>query len=538
MRYATRLFACGLSCFLVYSESLIRPGATAAEAPQPAPEPGVVLTPHHGPAPRLNGPKVYGCRPGNPFIYRIPAQGLRPMTFSTKGLPRGLVLDPTTGIITGFAPAEGEYNVVLHAKNRAGEGTRSFRIIAGDTLALTPPMGWNHWYAHYDRITYQIMRQAADLMISNGMADVGYQYVNVDDCWMNSPSTNAPLRHGPLRDVEGKLNPNKEFDDMAALATYIHSKGLKAGLYSSPGPLTCGGFAGSFGHEAMDAFTFAEWGFDFLKYDWCSYGHIAEGGDPAATNIPTWGKGPPTLAGYEYPYKLMGECLRRQRRDIVFNLCQYGMGNVWEWGAAVGGQCWRTAGDLGFELDKIFDVALKNAQHRAWSRPGAWNDPDYIQIGWIGNAQTGGPPEPCKLTPNEQYAFMSLWALMAAPLFYSGDLAHMDEFTLNVLCNNEVIDVDQDPLGQSAAVAPLTDKTFLMIKDLEDGGKAVGFFNRGEAPAEAVLSWSVAGVTGRQTVRDLWRQTDLGVFARSYKTSIPRHGVVLVRLSKAPEPAK
>lgn len=494
------------------------------------PEESVILTPKPGPAPRLNGPTIYGCRPGNPFLYRIPAQGARPMEFRAKNLPKSLSLDRETGILRGRAPAAGEYRVTLEARNRHGRATRLLRIVAGEKLALTPPMGWNHWYAHYDRVTDEMMRQAADLLVSSGMADVGYQYVNIDDCWMNAPKHTDPRRVGRLRDSLGNLLPNSYFPNMKGLTDYIHAKGLKAGIYISPGPLTCAGFAGSFGHEAQDARQFAEWGFDFLKYDWCSYGHIAEGGDPKATNVPTWGKGAPTLEAHMYPYRLMGDLLRALPRDVVYNLCQYGMANVWEWGESVGGHCWRTAGDLGFELDRIFDVALKNAQYRAWSRPGAWNDPDYLQIGWVGDARGNGLPKPCPLTPNEQYAYMSLWALMAAPLFYSGDMTQLDEFTLNVLCNAEVVEVNQDALGQSAAVTMLNESTFVMVKDMEDGSKAVGLFNRGEFPARVTADWAVLGVAGPQRVRDAWRQKDLGTFTGDFSTEVPRHGGALVRV--------
>jgi alpha-galactosidase len=228
----------------------------------------------------------------------------------------------------------------------------------------------------------------------------------------------------------------------------------------------------------------------------------------------------------------MGNLLKQQSRDIVLNLCQYGMGKVWEWGAAVGGQSWRTAGDLGFELDRIFEVALKNCEHRDWQKPGAWNDPDYIQIGYIGDARGGGLPAPCPLTPTEQYAFMSLWALMAAPLFYSGDMSKLDEFTLNVLCNPEVIEVNQDPLGQCARVVKLNEDTFLMVKDLADGAKAAGLCNLGEEPATVTAKWSDLGVKGRQAVRDVWRQKDLGKFADEFKADVPRRGVVLVKIGR------
>jgi alpha-galactosidase len=492
--------------------------ALAVDTPQAPPEEQVILTPKPGPAPRINGAKVYGCRPGNPLLYRVPTTGERPIGFSAEGLPAGLKLDAASGMITGIAPQRGEYAVTLRAKNRHGEASQTWKIIAGDKLALTPPMGWNHWYAHYNRITDKMMREAADVMVASGMADVGYQYVSIDDCWMNAAPdakhNKDPERVGPLRDAQGNIVPNKYFPDMKGLADYIHAQGLKAGIYTSPGPLTCAGFAGSYEHEATDARQFADWGFDFLKYDWCSYGRIA-GKD----------KSLPTL---QKPYRLMGELLKQQKRDIVLNLCQYGMGDVWEWGAEVGGHCWRTAGDLGFSLNKVFEVALKNAEHRAYSKPGAWNDPDYIQIGYVGNARGQGEPRPCPLTPSEQYAFMSMWCLMASPLFYSGDMSRLDEFTLNVLCNPEVIAINQDPLGECAQVVPLGNDTFLMVKRLEDGSIAVGLGNRGEQPSTVTAKWSDMGIRGPQKVRDLWRQKDLGTFDQQWSATVPRHGMTLV----------
>lgn len=520
-----------------WAQARIEMSSGAPKAMSPPDDEKVILTPRRGPEPRINGPKVYGCRPGNPFLYRVPTQGERPMKFTAKNLPKGLKLGVAEGIIEGIAPERGEYVVMLRAKNDHGTAEREFRIVSGDKLALTPPMGWNHWYAHYDRITDPMMREAADIMVDSGMADVGYQYVNIDDCWMNAPNHKDPMRVGPARNSLGELLSNKYFPDMKALATYIHQKGLKAGLYTSPGPLTCAGFHASFQHEAQDARTFADWGYDFVKYDWCSYGRIAEGRDAAVTNVPTFGKGTRNLEAYQYPYRLMGELLKRQRRDMVYNLCQYGMGNVWEWGEKVEGHCWRTAGDLGFELDRVVEVALKNSEHRAWSRPGAWNDPDYIQIGWIGSAHSGGLPEPCPMNGNEQYAYMSLWALMAAPLFYSGDMTKLDDFTLNVLCNPEVIEVNQDPLGQGAEVMPLSENGFMMVKDLEDGSKAIGLFNRGEFPLELAAAWPVIGIKGPHVARDLWRQRDIGLIDRSLSIKVPRHGVMLLKLTKE-APAK
>jgi len=295
----------------------------------------VILTPKPGPAPKINGPVVYGARPGRPFLYRIPCTGVRPIRFTAKGLPAPLKLDAATGIIGGQTPEKrGEYAFELHAANQHGKAARRFKIVVGDTLALTPPMGWNDWYTHYDHVTDKLVRQAAGAMIASGMADYGYQFVNIDDCWMVKPGSDNPELKGDLRDADGAIRPNGRFPDMPALTAYIHSRGLKAGIYTSPGPKTCGEFTGSYQHEEIDARTFAKWGFDFLKYDWCSYTEVAGG---------------KTLADYKRPYELMGGLLPKMDRDIVFNLCQYGMGDVWNWGGDVGGHAWRTTGDLGLE---------------------------------------------------------------------------------------------------------------------------------------------------------------------------------------------
>ena len=477
----------------------------------------VILTPRPGPTPRINGPEVYGARPGHPFLYHIPVQGERPMKFSAEGLPKGLSLNLSTGIISGITPQAGEYTVTLRARNLRGTDRRIFKIVSGQTLALTPPMGWNDWYAYYNRITDAKIRQAADIIVSSGMVDVGYQYVCIDDCWMNGEGKKDPLQNGPLRDEQGNILPNRHFPNMRALTDYIHAKGLKAGIYSSPGPRTCAGFGGSYQHEAQDARQFANWGFDLLKYDWCSYTGVV-------------GK-EPSLEEMKRPYELMGGLLKEQNRDILLNICQYGKGNVWEWGAEVGGQSWRTAGDLGFALNRIFEVALNNVEHAAWQKPGAWNDPDYIQIGWIGNARKNGLPRECPFTPTEQYSFMSLWCLMSAPLFYSGDLTKLNAFTLNVLCNPEVIAVDQDPLGQCARVMFVGADQFLMIKNLADGEHALGLCNYSDAAADMTATWSACGLANGEHVRDLWREMDLGVYTNSFSARVPAHGVILVGLS-------
>ncbi|HEX8984440.1 MAG TPA: putative Ig domain-containing protein [Bryobacteraceae bacterium] len=497
---------------------LLLPVGLVSPAPARA---GEILTPKPGPAPVIQGPKLYGVRPGRPFLYRIPATGLRPMRFSAEGLPAPLVLDAATGILSGRAPERrGEYKVTLTAANAEGSSRREFRIVVGDTLALTPPMGWNDWYTHYERITDRLMRQAADALVASGMADFGYQYVNIDDCWAAKPGSADPDLSGEQRDAHGDIRPNRRFPDMRALTAYIHSKGLKAGIYTSPGPLTCGGYTGSYRHEALDARQFAAWGFDFLKYDWCSYGKVA-GGE--------------TLEARKKPYTLMGGILKDLDRDVVFNLCQYGMSDVWKWGGEVGGQAWRTTGDLGLEkaskLPGFYSIAFQNAAHAEDAGPGRWNDPDYVLIGSVGNAsKIEEAARPTSLTGDEQYSYMSLWSLMAAPLFFGGDMNHLDEFTLNVLCNGEVIDVDQDPLGKQGRVVRRTTTEFVLAKPLEDGSLALGLFNLGEERKSITAAWKDLGITGARKVRDLWRQKDAGRAADRWTAEVNRHGVALVRL--------
>jgi len=231
----------------------------------------------------------------------------------------------------------------------------------------------------------------------------------------------------------------------------------------------------------------------------------------------------------------MGALLQQQPRDIIFNLCQYGMGDVWAWGGDAGGHSWRTTGDLGLEkaerLPGFYSVGFKNAEHAEFARPGRWNDPDYILIGFVGNAHNiSDPPKPTTLTQHEQYSYMSMWALMAAPLFYSGDITRLDPFTLNVLNNAEVIAVDQDPVGRQARVVRKTDDEFVLAKPMEDGSVAVGLFNLSEAPREITVAMEDIGATGRQRVRDLWRWKGAGVFADKYSARVERHGVMLVRM--------
>jgi len=493
---------------------------TFSLAPAAAQEKAVILTPKPGPQPRINGARVFGVRPGSPFLFTIPATGDRPMTFRVENLPAGLAVNSWTGQITGRLDQRGEHTVTLVASNAKGTDRRTLKIVCGSKLALTPYLGWNSWYVWENHVTEAIIRRAARAMVSSGLMDHGFMYVNIDDCWAMKPGSPDPTLPGEPRDAQGKVLANKRFPDMKALTDFIHKLGLKAGIYTSPGPTTCAGHTGAYQHEALDVERFVEWGFDFLKYDWCSYASVAKDKSPAEL---------------QKPYRLISGILEKQKRDIVLNLCQYGMGKVWTWGAAVGGNSWRTADDLGGSFERIgqalfrdgFDLYAAEKLH-LHGGPGAWNDPDYLLLGYLSNWK--GRTVPTPLTPNEQYTHVSLWCLLAAPLIFSGDITRMGAFTLSLLTNDEVLDVDQDPLGKPGRRVAKAGDLEVWARDMEDGSKAVGLFNRGEGTAAVTARWADLGLKGPQRVRDLWPQKDLGRFDKEFRADVLRHGVVLVRL--------
>lgn len=510
-----------LICMVLSSSVVVSLGlACRVASSQGEPE---LRTPQAPAVPRINGPKVYGARPGHPFLYRIPCTGERPMRFSVAGLPPSLRLDEVKGIISGTAPvAAGQYPMTLKAGNARGKATRPFKIVVGDTLGLTPQMGWNGWYTLYDRPTDSDIRKAADAMLASGMADYGYQFVDMDDGWARKPGSSDAVLGEPLRNPDGTIRPNGRFPDMSSLTSYIHALGLKAGIYSGPGPTTCAGLAASYGHEAADALQYSKWGFDLLKYDWCSYTKVARD---------------KSLPELQKPYIEMSSELAKQDRDIILNMCQYGMGEVWKWGRQVGGMSWRTTGDLGIAkggvLPGFYTVGLANAQLDAYAGPGGWNDPDYILIGTVGDARHSNlAARRTPLKPEEQYSYMSMWSLMASPLFFSGDMTKLDAFTLNILCNAEVIDIDQDSLGKQAKIVRRNQQEMVLAKPLEDGSVAVGLFNLSEGPLTISVDWGDVGASGTLTVRDVWRQKNIGSFTGNYKSVVGAHDVALVRLIK------
>ncbi len=501
--------------------------ARAAEPAAPDLKPYIV-TPAAAAAPRFNGAAVFGVRPGSPVQYTVAVAGQRPMTLSAEGLPEGATFDAEKGLIKGAVKAAGTYVVTLRAANAAGKAERELKLVVGDTFALTPPMGCNTWGGLGPFVSEKGVRASAEAMVKKGLIDHGYCYVNIDDGWQG-------VRGGPHNGIQ----PNEKFGDMKRLCDDLHAMGLKIGNYSTPWRTSYAGFVGGSSDSAdgtwaklppgakkgwthgphrfeiNDARQAAEWGIDYFKYDW--------GIDSVA------------LA------KAMGDALRAQPRDIVLELSNTA---PFQDAAAYTsiGTLTRTDGDLvdvwsktQLDADKqkwalgIRDLWIAHKKWEAYNRPGHWNMPCPLRVGLLGGWDNK-PLRPSRLTVDEQFSHISLWCLWSAPIIIGAPLETLDPFTLSLLTNDEVLDLDQDPLGLQARDIEVAGGEVL-IKKLSDGTVAVGLFNPGETAATVSVTWAQTGVSGRQRVRDLWRQKDLGVFVGEFTAKeIPRHGVVLVRL--------
>jgi alpha-galactosidase len=379
----------------------------------------------------------------------------------------------------------------------AGEGALPARLplpalhkVPDNGLARTPPMGWNSWNKFAGRVDDATVRSIADAMASNGMKEAGYVYINIDDTWEGG------------RDERGNIRTNKKFPDMKALADYVHSKGLKLGIYSSPGPNTCAGYEGSYGHEEQDAKQYAAWGIDYLKYDWCGARTLYTDEEMQAV------------------YQKMGDALRAARRPIVFSLCQYGRQDVWKWGADVGGNLWRTTGDIRDAWDSMSRIGFNQNDLAQYARPGHWNDPDMLEIG------NGG------MTDAEYRTHMSLWAMLAAPLLAGNDLRSMSPATLAILTNREVIAVDQDKDGRQGTRAWKSGDQEIWTRPLAGGAQAVAFFNRAAQDAKVTIKWADIGVTQKSRLRDLWLHQDVEWPGPEYSVTVPAHGVVMLRVGR------
>ena len=559
--------------------------SAAAQAPVTAVVPdasAAIRTPAAPAEPRINGPRVYGARPGHPFFYHLPVTGKRPLTITAEGLPEGLKLDAATGNITGKAPKAGEYNVTFTATNDAGKGSAPLRIVIGQTICLTPPMGWNSWNFFAGNIDDEKIRGAADAMVATGLIDHGWTYINMDDRWEG------------VRDAKGNIQSSDKIPDMKGLADYIHGKGLKIGLYSSPGPLTCARAPGSYMHEDRDAATYGAWGMDYLKYDWCSYGIVADrlreekyaellpgdkgdqlrelvnedfvlaarrfGGNVRilpqteafkeledkcakltkqqcaarkkevtsqieALNADA-AKANPAMAAeipldiFKAPYAKMRSSLDKVNRDIVFSFCQYGMGDVWKWGDKTGGNLWRTTGDISADWKSVESHGFGQNGLEQWAGPGHWNDPDMLEVG-NGN-----------LTPDENYMHMTMWCMLSSPLLIGCEMPKMSPFIVSLFSNDEVLAVNQDALGKQGWRAKQDGQKEVWMKPLADGSTAVAFFNRADGPADVSVQWGELKLSGAQAVRDLWRQKDLGVQDSGYSVKVAAHGAELFKVGK------
>ena len=469
-------------------------------------------------APEFHGPRVIGLTPQRDFRYQIPYTGLASTILSADDLPAGLRMTDT-GLIMGKIQHAGVYTIRLMATNRAGRAVRRLRLVAGrHKLALTPPMGWNSWYAYGVDNTADLTSAAAAAMVRHGLASKGFMYVNIDDGWQGG------------RTERGDIVPLKTFGGMQKLIAHVHRLGLRFGIYSSPGPTTCAGHTGSWGHGLQDVRTYARWGVDFLKYDWCSYGQ----------KLPS----PPDLEQYIKPYAAMRRALDSVDRDIVFSICQYGMAHVWTWGARapVFGNQWRTSGDI---ID-TWQAVSRNGFDRErllfpFAGPGHWNDPCMLMLGY--GKYWSSSLHPTRLTPHEQLLQVTLWSMLAAPLVLSCDLEKMDPFTLKLVSNTEIIAVDQDELGiQGQCVDRQAGGVEVWARPLWDGTVAVAIFNRGLKTQRAhIASWDMLtpvlppgarALIGPQLVRDLWKRRSLDVIS-GYTGELASHSAVMLKIGTA-----
>ncbi|MES2426330.1 MAG: putative Ig domain-containing protein [Bacteroidota bacterium] len=489
----------------------------------PADNSAYILTPKAGPAPHINGPKIFGVRPGHPIVFTVPVTGARPIKFSVTGLPAGVKLDAATGRLSGSVNKTGTYNLVLIAKNSAGSDKRNFKLVAGEEIALTPPMGWNSWNVYASKVTQDLLLANAKAMISSGLIDHGWSYMNIDDVWQGE---RGGLFHA--------IQPNPvTFPDMQQASDEIHGMGLKIGIYSTPWVESYGHHIGGSANNPEGTFEktpvvvprnkklmpyaigtyqfvdndvkqWAAWNIDYLKYDW----------NPIEM--------PET--------KKMFDALRNSGRDIVYSLS-----NSTPF-AAIGdlstvSNAWRTGGDIRDSWPSLKSRIFTQDKWAPYEKPSHWNDPDMMIVGYLG---WGKDLHSTNLTPDEQYTHVSAWCLMSVPLLLGCDLTKLDDFTLSLLTNDEVLAVNQDAAGKQATVISKHGDNGVMAKTMEDGSIAAGLFNLGDnGKQQVILNWADLKLTGKYIVRDLWRQKDLGTFTGEFKADVNQHGVAMISLRKA-----
>jgi len=377
--------------------------------------------------------------------------------------------------------------------------------LAQAPVAQTPPMGWNSWNYFAGKVDDKGIRDAADQIVATGMKDAGYTFVNIDDTWEGE------------RDASGVIHTNSKFPDMKALADYVHSKGLKIGIYSGPGTKTCAGFPASLGHEEQDAKTYAEWGIDYLKYDLCSFipdvmQKQAPHDKAAQMKI--------MIAAYEKMGKALKDAAQQTGHPIVFSLCQYGWDAVWEWAPALGGNLWRTTGDIEARWQSIYDIASEQSGLEDYAGPGHWNDPDMLEVG-------NG-----KLSLAENRTHFSWWAMLAAPLLAGNDLPNMKPEIHAILTNKDVIAIDQDSLGKQARHVYSDGEVEVWARPLAGGGMAVAVINVGsdrQSTHPFHLDLAKLGLHGEQSGKDLWTGKTV-TLADKQPIELNSHDILLVRL--------
>jgi alpha-galactosidase len=488
-----------------------------------------ILTPASPKTPHINSPKIFGARPGNPFLFTVVASGEGPFRFSVENLPEGLTIDPQTGIIIGKVMERGTYHAVMVASNKYGTHKKELRIRIGDTISLTPPIGWNGWNSWAREIDKEKVVASANAMVKMGLSNHGWTYINIDDAWQGQrdPKTHA-------------LQANEKFPAFKQMIDDIHAKGLKLGVYSTPWIASYAGYAGAssnfpngeypdsiknnkrafryigkYRFELEDAKQMAEWGVDYLKYDWRIELNSAE---------------------------RMSKALKESGRDIVYSLSNSApFALVKDWARI--SEAWRTGPDIRDSWISLYVSAFTLDKWAPYTGLGHWNDPDMMILG---NVTTGAKLHPTRLTPDEQYSHVSMFSLLSAPLLIGCPIEQLDAFTLNLLTNDEVIDIDQDPLGKSARLVSEDNGVQVWLKPLEDGSYAIGMFNTAdyqktpqsyfrwgnEPNKHFTLDLEKYGLKGKWSVRDVWRQKTMGEFSGSFTTDIRHHGVVMIRLSK------
>ena len=477
------------------------------------------LTPDAPATPRFNGAPVWGVRPGSPVIYRFPVSGEKPMKFTCSNLPAGLQLTES-GVLSGKIDRAGNLTFTVVAENAKGKAQQDFTLKVGaDMIGQTPPMGWNSWNCWGLTVTQEKVISSAQALIDKGLADYGYSYINIDDGW-----------EAPERNADGTLDANEKFPSMKGLVDWLHERGLKFGIYSAPGATSCGGYLGSLDYEKEDAEVWNRWGVDYLKYDWCSYERVRERDND-------WG-----FASCIRPYLLMQKYLRQQPRDIFYSLGPLGGTQVYLWGLYCDGNSWRTAQDINDTWKSIYNVGFRQqAGLSKYSSIGHWNDPDMLVVGKVGyglGENTKGLRE-TRLTPDEQYTHITLWTLVASNMLIGCDISQMDDFTLNLLCNNEVNAINQDLLGKQADRTLKEGDIEVWSRPLSDGTIAVGTFNVGDQDQQVDMKTVLQQISNSEiqisarpngtldpsrnfTIRDLWRQKDLS--PNELTCTIPAHG--------------